>query len=221
MRPQDVKLYAACDRAIQEMDRDCLRDFGQLKLAKWDELQVIRTVKAMYRKEARKAKQHYYEIAFEAYLLGLGFCGITGKRAHGMAEKAITDEWTDRWLSETDFVTLYRFDTETMRKAVRLAEALEVADDRNLEIDKALRAWVKQLGQYAINFTDYAVIQAYQDAGVEYVRWMTMRDERVCSECRGYDGMVFPIDQLPVKHYGCRCMVTPATLEDFNSGSAD
>lgn len=203
---REVDIYAACDRAIKSMDRENLDAFGQLKLAKWDELHIIRTVKTMYRRMARKARQHYYEVAFEAYLLALGFCGITGKKAHQMAEESIADEWVEQWLTDTDFVTLYRFDTETERKAVRLAEALEVTEDKNLEIEKALRAWVKQLAQYAINFTDYAVIRAYMDAGVEYVRWETMQDERVCVECRGYDGRVFDIRELPSKHWGCRCM---------------
>lgn len=219
---RDVDIYAACDKAIQGMNRDNLNAFGQLKLAKWDELHIIRTVKTLYRKQARKAKQRYYEVAFEAYLMALVMCGITGKKAHVMAEKAITDEWVEKWLDETDFVTLYRFNSETERKAMRLAEALEVSEDRNFEIEKALRFWVQQLGQYAINFTDYAVIQAFQDAGVKYVRWVTARDERVCSECGPMDGKVFPIDEVPPKpHWGCRCRLEPATEEDFDSGDAD
>lgn len=207
---REVDIYAACDRAIKSMDRDCLRDFGKLKLAKWDELQVIRTVKAMYRREAKKARQHYYEVAFEAYLLALGFCGVTGKKAHRMAEDVITDEWLEDILEETDFVTLYRFKTEAERKAMRLAEALEVAEDRDFEIDKALRYWTQQLAQYAINFTDYAVIQAYQDADVEYVKWVSIPDEKRCKECARLDGQVFRIDEVPSKHPRCRCRLMPA-----------
>ena len=218
---RDVNLYAACDKAIQGMDRENLEAFGRLKMSKWDEVNLIRTVGAMYRRMARKAKRRYYEVAFEAYLLGLWMCGISGKKAHKMAEKAITDDWIDEWLEETDFVTLYRFNSETERKAYRLAEALEVSEDRNLEIEKALRAWIRQLGQYAINFTDYAVIKAFTDAGVEYVRWVTMQDERVCVECRGYDGNVYKIDEVPPKHWNCRCHLSPATKEDFNSREAD
>lgn len=207
---KDVNLYAACDRAIQAMNRENVEAFGRLKTAKWDEVSVIRTVKAVYKKAAERARKRYYEVGFEAYLLGLMLCGEEPKKAHRMAEEAITEEWVDRILSETDFVTLYRFDTETERKAYRLAEALETGVDRNREIDKALRFWSQQCGQYAINVTDYAVIQAFTDYGVEMAEWVTAKDERVCNECHAYDTQVFRIDEVPPKpHWGCRCRLKP------------
>ena len=210
MDVRTVDYYGACDKAIQSMNRSNLEAFGRLKMAKWDELNVIREVKAVYRKSAREAKKRYYEVAFEAYLLMCALCGMPHRKAHEMAEKAITDEWIDGVLQETDFVTLYRFDTEAERKAIRLAEALEVATDRNAEIDKALRFWSQQLGQYAINFTDYAMIMAMQDAGIEFAEWVTMKDEKVCRECGALDGQVFRVDEFPAKpHWGCRCRMRP------------
>ena len=209
MDVKTVDYYGACDRAIQSMNRSNLELFGQLKMAKWDEVNVIRTVVSVYRKSAKQARKRYYEVAFEAYLLGMAMCGIEPKKAHRMAEKAITAEWVDNVLSQTDFVTLYRFDSEAERKAYRLAETLEVSEDRDYEINKALRYWSQQLGQYAINMTDYAMVQAFQDAGVERVMWMTQRDERVCGECAPLNGVIFQIDEIPAKHWGCRCYLVP------------
>jgi len=210
MDVRTVDYYGACDKAIQGMNRSNLEAFGRLKMAKWDELNIIREVKTVYRKSAREAKKRYYEVAIEAYLLMCALCDIPPRKAHAMAEKAISDEWIDGVLQETDFVTLYRFDTETERKAYRLAEALEVAENRNAEIDKALRFWSQQLGQYAINFTDYAMIMAMQDAGVKWVEWVTMKDEKVCHECGTLDGRIFPIDEVPAKpHWNCRCRLAP------------
>ncbi len=206
---KDVNIYEACDRAIKAMDRANLEAFGRLKMAKWDEVNVIRTVVSVYRKSAKQARKRYYEVAFEAYLLGLFWCGIEQKKAHRMAEKAITAEWVDGILEQTDFVTLYRFNSEAERKAYRLAETLEVAEDRDYEVKKALRYWSQQLGQYAINMTDYAMVQAFQDAGVERVMWMTQRDERVCGECAPLNGVIFQIDEIPAKHWGCRCYLVP------------
>lgn len=207
---KNVILYEACDKAIQAMNRENVEDFGKLKLTKWDEVQIIRTVVSVYRNSAKRARKRYYGVAFEAYLLGLYMCDITGVKAHQMAEKAITSEWVDEALSQTDFVTMYRFDTETERKAYRLAEVLEVATDRNREIDKAIKAWSQQLSQYAINFTDYAVVQAFEDAGIEVVEWQTEPDERVCRACHSLDRQTFKIDELPRKpHLGCRCYVIP------------
>ena len=205
-----VDVYAACDKAIKAMDRENLEAFGRLKMAKFDELNIIRTVKSVYTASAKRAKKRYYEVAFEAYLIAMAMCEEEPKKAHVMAEKAITEVWIEKILTDTDFVTLYRFDTEMERKAYRLAEALEVSNERDFEINKALRFWSQQLGQYAINMTDYAVLQAFADAGVEKVMWVSEHDNRVCNECHSYDGQVFEIDELPVKpHWGCRCHYIP------------
>ena len=207
----DVKIYSACDRAIREMDRENVEAFGRLKMADWDEVNVIRTVKAVYRTAQKRARKRYYEVGFEAYLLAMAMCGAEPGKAHQMAEKAITEEWVDSVLTETDPLTLYRFDSEAERKAYRLAEALEIAQDRNREIDKALRYWSQQLAQYAINVTDYAAIQAFKDYGIRKVRWVSEQDGRECSKCHGLDEQVFDIDDIPVKpHLKCRCRLMPA-----------
>lgn len=210
MDAEKINIYAACDKAIQGMNRENLEAFGKLKLAKWDEVNIIRTVTAVYRNAAKRAKKLYYEVAFEAYLLGMAMCDWEPKKAHRMAEKAITDEWINQVLTETDVVTLYRFDTETERKAYRLAEALEASADRDFEINKALRFWSQQLGQYAINVTDYALLAAFLDAGIKEIEWISEHDDRVCNECHSYDGQIFRIEDLPPKpHWGCRCHYVP------------
>lgn len=210
MKAENVNIYGAADKAIKAMNRENVEAFGRLKTADFDEVNVIRTVKTVYSKAARRARKRYYEVGFEAYLLGMAMCGMEPKKAHRMAEKAITEEWVDRILTETDFVTMYRFDTEMERKVMRLAEALETGVNRNAEIDKALRFLSMMLGQYAINVTDYAVVQAFQDYGVEMTEWITAKDERVCSECRALDHQVFPLDEVPPKpHWGCRCRLKP------------
>ena len=210
----EVNIYEACDKAIKVMNREVVEDFGRLKMAKWDKISIIRTVMKMYRECAKRAKKRYYGIGFEAYLLGMYMCDVELKKAHRMAEKVITNEWIDDILSQTDFVTLYRFDTEMERKAYRLAETLEATEDRNAEIDKAMKYWSQQLGQYAINVTDYAVIQAFEDAGVKFVEWVAMHDHKVCNECYAYDGQVFRIDELPRKHWNCRCHFTPVFRDE-------
>lgn len=210
MDVKTVDYYGACDKAIQSMNRSNLEAFGRLKMAKWDHINVIQTVTRLYRKSAKEARRRYYEVAFEAYLLMMALCGVDHRKAHKMAEETITETWVDDVLSQTDFVTLYRFDTEMERKAYRLAETLEVSQDRDTEINKALRFWSQQLGQYAINMTDYAMHAALDDAGIEFAEWVTMKDERVCSECRALDNQVFRVDEFPDKpHMGCRCRKRP------------
>ena len=201
-----VNHYEACDKAIKVLNRDLVELFGQMKLANWDKVNIIRTVSDTYRKSANLARRKYYEVSYESYLLALYGIGIDQKTARKMADRVITPEWVDEQLNKTDFVTLYRFFSETERKAYKLAETLEVSSNKSREIDKAMRYWSQQLGQYAINFTDYATIQAFEDAGVEMVEWMSEHDDKVCDECYALNGQLFPVKEIPRKpHWGCRC----------------
>lgn len=210
MRTKGIDYYGPCDRAIKAMDREIVEAFGRLKMSKWDDVNIIRTVVAVYRKSARKARKRYYEVAFEAYVLGCMMLDMKPSEAHKAAENAITPEWVDGILNRTDEVTQYRFNSEYERKAYRLAETLEVTPDRNRAIDKAMKDWSRQLGQYAIEFTDEAVVQSFKDAGVERVVWITEEDERTCMSCSELNGREYPVDEIPPKpHYGCRCLLKP------------
>lgn len=205
-----VNYYAPCDVAIKVMNREIVEEFGRLKMSKWDEINIIRTVVNVYRKSAAKARKHYWEVAYEAYILAMMILEERTVDARRMADKSITMDWVDGILEETNFVTLYRFNSEAERKAYRLAEQLEVSTDRNKLIDRAMKDWSRQLGQYAIEFTDDAVIQSFKDAGVERVQWLTSEDERTCHACNELHGMEFPIGEIPTKpHYGCRCRLKP------------
>lgn len=210
MRVSKSSYYEACDEAVKVLNRQNLEAFGRLKMLKMDRLNVISEVMSLYRESAKKARKRYYDIAYDAYMLGLMMCDVEEKKARTMAGRRINEAWVDTQLTETDFITLYRFDTEMERKAYRLAEVLEVSPDRNREIDKALKDWTRQIGQFGIKFTDNAILQAFIDAGVETVEWVSENDGRVCSRCIGYNGMRFPAREIPSKpHYGCRCMLFP------------
>ena len=211
-----IDVYEACDKAIKAMNRESLEAFTRMKGVKWDEVQVIRTVASVYKTSYQRAKKRYYEVGFEAYLLGMALCDMGPKEAHQKAEKAITEQWVDEMLTRVDPTAKYRFDAETERKAYRLAEALEVSAQRNREIDSALKSWSQQLGQFAINITDYALMKAYHDAGVEEVEWVDAGDQRVCGECYSRNGKVYGIDNVPPKpHVGCRCVIVPKGKGDF------
>lgn len=212
---ENIRIYEACDKAIKAMNRENLRQFGKLKLAKFDSLNIVREITKLYHESAKLAKKRYYEVAFEAYLLAMAMCDEDARDAHKKAEKAITNEWVDEILEQVDLLTLYRFNSETDRKAYRLVEAVGVSTERDYEIDKALRLWSRQLGQYAVNFTDYAALKAFKDAGAVMVEWITQEDERVCHECRALDGQVFRIDEVPRKpHWGCRCFWRPVFRQE-------
>lgn len=204
-------IYERADKAIQDMNRENLKAFDLLKVSNLDGLHIIQMVMRTYRQSEELARRKYYEIAFEAYVTALMEAGVPAKEAHEKAEQVIGNDWVDEMLEETDFVTLYRFVPEAVRKRDRLIEALAVAEGQNRdgEIEKALRYWSRQVGQYCLNAVDYARMDAFEDAGVKWVEWITQRDERVCDECYPRDGQVYRIDEVPTRHYGCRCVLVP------------
>ena len=98
-----VNYYAPCDVAIKAMNREIVEEFGRLKMSKWDDINVIRTVVSLYRKSAKKARKRYWEVAYEAYILGMILAEVDTKEARKMADKSITMEWVDQILDETNF----------------------------------------------------------------------------------------------------------------------
>lgn len=205
-----MNIYQGADKAIREMNRQNLKAFNQLKLAKWDELHVIRKVSETYEQSTRRAVRKYYEIAVEAYIVALYQMKMDKKKATQMADKAIDLSWVYAMLEEADPVTLYEFFPERERKKQRLIEALTATNNRNAEIDKALRYWTVQVGQYADNSVYRARLDAFKDAGVKRVKWVTQKDERVCPECEDLDEQIFQIENVPPpQHIHCRCIVYP------------
>ena len=205
-----MDIYQRADEAIREMNRWNLRAFNGLKLARWDGLHVVRQVNEVYDESIRRAKRKYYEIAVEAYILAMLEARIERVKAHRMADEAIDMEKIMEWLEDVDPVTMYAFFSEAERKKARLLEATSVAQNRNKEIDKALRYWTKQVAQYADNSVHNARLMAFRDAGVKKVMWHTQQDEKVCEDCGPLDGEVFDIDSVPDRpHWGCRCWISP------------
>lgn len=203
-------IYENADKAIRAMNRQNLKAFNKLKLAKWDEINLIRTVGKTYDDSVRMARQRYYEIAFEAFIVALLEAKWENKQATSAAEETITSDWILDMLEEVDPVTLYAFLPETERKKQRLIEALAVATNRNAEVDKALRYWTQQVSQYADNSVFNARLAAFRRAGVEQVVWVTQADERVCEECEDLNGQIFDIDAVPPPpHWNCRCELHP------------
>lgn len=200
--------YAGADRAIKAMNRENLRTFSRMKtrLAKWDELHVIREVTNAYDDILELAERWYLEIARQAYMRAMA-------EAKKRKRNPIDRDWILDWLEETDFVTLYRFIPEWERKKARLIEALPVAQDRGREIDKALKEWTRQIGWFAVEAVDRATLEAFRDAGVTHLMWHSEHDDRVCKICHTRDGKIYPIDELPVKHVNCRCWFTIAEPE--------
>jgi len=88
----------------------------------------------------------------------------------------------------------------------RLMEALIATKGSVLEYDTAMRNWTQMTGWFAVEVADAALQQARIDDGLEFVMWVSERDDKVCSRCKKLDGNVYPTQTVPPKpHPNCRC----------------
>lgn len=123
--------------------------------------------------------------------------------------KKYDEEWLLDFLLEFDPITGYQFSNEWERKMYRQYEEVESAEKNNESPRKRLKRSMtllnQQVTQKAIECTDRGQKDAYKERKIVKVRWKTMEDERVCDECGPRHNVVFRMDELPEKHYFCRC----------------
>lgn len=193
-------MYEHTDKIIKYLNKRFIRIFNKAKnLTSFDELNVIKYSREMYDELEQITEKAFLLLARQVY------------REH--SESQVTDivpAWLLGVLKEYNPVTKYVYLHEVDRKRSRFAESLIASDTKAKEVETALRYWSAMVTQYAIEVTDAAVKQAYIDDGVKKVKWITMEDERRCSECEKRDGNVYNITEVPPKpHIGCRCYLVP------------
>lgn len=142
------------------------------------------------------------------------------RRPKPKAVRAVTKELTAKLLDGYNPVSGYVFRHEIERKAAKTAESILAAQttgDRDKAIDKAMKQLSGQIAEYADQVVTETTKDAYENAGVELVKWMIKQDSRVCKACEGLRGRIFERDKVPPKpHFGCRCW-----LEAYGGGGAN
>lgn len=119
--------------------------------------------------------------------------------------KKYDEEWLLDFLLEFDPITGYQFSNEWERKMYRQYEEMETGTETAKRLKRSMTLLNQQVTQKAIEATDRGQKDAYKERKVTKVRWITMEDERVCDECGPRHGVIFRMDELPEKHYFCRC----------------
>lgn len=205
-----IEPYRQADRAIELLNRKAALRFEKAKsamqLAGFDELNVLSACKALYAGLEQDNGNAFLEMCQLAY---------EEARPHGEKEP----DWPLilAWLEEYDPTTKYVYAHEVERKRAYAQEAVlasRAKEEKIRQLEKALRLWADMTGQYCDILTDRTMLKAYEDAGVQYVKWVTEKDERVCPVCRPLDGKIYPIRQAPKKqHWHCRCYYIPVTRD--------
>lgn len=243
MRSKSV--YDLSDKAIALLNKKAVKRFEkarqQCALLDFDELNVIKIVKELYRALAEDNMQAFVDLAIMVY----EDATITAKAVKKSKDGAEEDNWEtaeDLWLlrqsrlggekkpsrpfdtsksavrqwlnreilGKPNDITHYIYNNEVDRKRERTAEAVNSSTDKKKEFHRGLRYWALQTSEYCDIVTDEATLEAFRDAGVKKVRWVTEQDDRVCKVCGPLDGKMYNIDNVPQKpHWGCRCRLEP------------
>lgn len=198
-------MYEYADTVISYLNSRFIEMFGKLKaLSSFDELNILRSVKELYREADALVRKMLYRIAVVAY-----------ENANGEDISVITEQWLlDVVLEAYDPTTKYSYVNEVERKCSRLFESMVASENKVVEVDSALRYWSVMATQYAIITTDASTKQAYIDSGIAEVMWVSTKDDKRCKVCRTRDGKIYAIEEvLPKPHLGCRCYLIPYSEE--------
>lgn len=198
--------YSAADRANALLKKKTAKRLGKCRgsliLLLWLTDEVIKHVTALYRDMDKDAEQALLDVAKESY------------RQCAEGGTAPDRKWlSSKILHSPCPVTGYVYQNESDRKKDKAIEAI-TSVKRSADKADALIRNVKyrqtQSEYYTDYVTDMAMLQAYQDAGVKKVKWLTMKDEKTCADCKDLDGKEFLINEVPDKpHPRCRCRIVP------------
>lgn len=188
--------YEYTDKIITYIDKQLVARYARLKsLLSFDELNVLGEVNTLYREVQSVVRKVFVLLANKVY-------SSTKETDFG----SIDEQWVDALLDGYDPVSKYVFNHEMDRRCARLIEAIIASDNKAQEIDSALRGMSFMCRLYADRITDEATMKAYNDDGEDYVKWVSEKDERVCSVCGKRDGKIYEIDNVPTDpHPNCRC----------------
>lgn len=214
-------MYKYLDTLLEKLKKKLRTEFNRLGMLGFDELNVVNTKKTtreMFDRLLDENDDTYQKVANKAYSSAKKKAEDAGYTGDG---EGVGGEWLVGVLLAYNFVTGYVYDREAERKRLRLNEQILTArefDDRqmfNNSLQRAANLWWTQTAQYGVDVVDQATVKAYEDAGVEKVRWIAELDRRTCEICRKRNGKIYELSKVPKKtHYNCRCYLEPVEIEE-------
>lgn len=215
-------MYKYFDSLLAKAKKKIRTEFNRLGVMGFDSLNVVNTkkvTKEAFERLLDENEKTYLKVAKDAYSKAkkkAEAAGYTEEKSEGVG-----GEWLLGVLLAYNLITGYLYGREAERKRLRLNEQILTArefDSREMFNDslrKTANLWWTQTLQYGITVVDEATIQAYEDLGVDKVRWVAELDSRTCKVCRERNGRVYQLSKVPSKtHYNCRCYLEPVEIEE-------
>lgn len=215
-------MYEYLDSLLEKAKKKIKIEFNHIGAMGFDELNVVGTkkiTKATFERLLANNEKLYRKAADDAYKKAKTKAVTVGYSEESKEKSSLSGDWLFSVLFAYNLVTGYLYDKEAERKRLRLNEQILTArefNDRQM-LDKSLKRtanlWWTQTQQYGVDVVDAATVQAYDDLGVERVRWITNIDGRECQVCRERNRVIYDIKKVPPKpHYNCRCMLEPVDI---------
>ena len=215
-------MYDYLDAQLGAVKKKIRTEFNRLGVMGFDGLSVIRTPKITQQTFDRLLAYNenaYQKVAKDTYSKARAKAKDAGY-AGGEKVEGVGGDWLLSILLAYNFVTGYLYDREAERKRLRLNEQILTAREYgsremfNDSLRRTANLWWTQTSQYGITVVDEAAIQAYEDMGVEKVKWIAELDSRTCEVCKERNGVIYELAKVPRKtHYNCRCRLEPVEIE--------
>lgn len=204
MPTEEQKWYRLADQSIELLNRRATKRFEDAKdkaaQLGFDELNVISTVRELYKNLQADNQEIFLELAQERY---------QETEPHGKEPPDLA--WLLALLAAYNAVTKVIYDNDAQRKMQYTTEGINSSAAKVTEFRRGLHYWAGLTADYADIVTDESTLKAYRDAGVKRVEWHTVLDGKECENCKERDGKIYSIDSIPPKpHRKCRCWYSPA-----------
>lgn len=188
--------YKAADKVIAYLNKQYIKLFGKARGLAFDEANVISVSHEIYDAALEETRREMERLSKTVY------------KKYGENENFDGGAFVLALMLAYDPVTKYVYENEVDRKRARFVEGVLSSDTPLEEVKASQKLWAAMNKIFADEVTFQTMIQAFKDAGVEKVRWVTSADERRCKTCGSMHGKVYGIDKIPSKpHRNCRCWV--------------
>lgn len=188
--------YSKADKVIAYLNRQYGKYFRSVR--SFDELNVIQVSHEIYEKIYTLVEKEATRLASAVYKDYNSEKGSTFDAA----------AFVLLMLMAYNPVTKYVFKNELDRKRSRFAESLIASETPVEDMALAKRLVAAMNAQFMDDITFEVMVKAFEDKGVERVRWFTHPDDKRCKTCKDRHGKIYPIHKIPSKpHIHCRCWV--------------
>lgn len=213
------QMYSRADALLAHLKKFVRNEFNRMGLLGLDELNVLTTqnqTEQMFIRLKQENIKVFMDAAKNAQEYALGLVAEVTEDNVVKSDVIGSLVWITGFLAGYSKSTGYLYESETDRKRMRYNEEILTAreyGDRarfNQATEKSANLWYGQSEQFLLDTVDEATLETYKNNGIDYVKWMTESDERVCKECQARHGTIYPIDSVPDKpHRRCRCYLVP------------